>query len=96
LRRADVVADDDIHGAGEGEQFEPGEWVFGGACGSDSSVGQIPEGAQRRRGMTGLGGSDGGCCEHELGRRKMSMAPRSRSALRSEDALFLEVADHPR
>jgi len=92
--RADLVADRDVDGAGEREQLEPGERVFGGARCADPPVGQIPEGSQRRRGVTRLGCPDGGRSQRKLGRREMPMTARSRSALRSKDTLFLEVADH--
>jgi hypothetical protein len=95
-RRADPVADDRFDRAGEGEQFEPCQWVLRGAGGADPSVSEVPEGSERCGWVTGPGGSDGCGCEGKFGRWEVAVPPRSRSALGAQNALFLEVADHPR
>jgi hypothetical protein len=85
-----------LDAAGHGQKLEPEQWIAVGTHRCDPALGQTTDRSQCPDRGTGL---DRGCCrapECQLRRRVVPMATWIRAALGSEDALFLEVAQHSR
>jgi hypothetical protein len=90
-----VGAPSDLDGSRQCEQLEPGQGVPGGAGLCHTPFRERSECAKRGRWMPGVHGSGGSAADMELRRRVVSVAALAGAPFGGDDALLLEVADHP-